>query len=96
MSEPSYRLRFPKPWKMNRSESNPSHLGIEQERSEQERLVYLSPTAVAQFRTVLTLVSQDFPTPSLQSRPRFYKKVTALFKHTEAVDMAFVLQEIEN
>ena len=86
MSEPSHRLRLPKLWKKNRPESNLSHLhGPELVRPEQECPVCPSFT---QFRIVLTLVSQHSPTPSLQSRPGFVKKVTSLFKHPEAVHLA--------
>jgi len=91
--EPSHRLRLPKPWKKNRSESR---LDAELEQSENGRLVCLSLAALALFRIVLTLVPQHFPTPSLQSPPAFFKKVTRLFKHPEAVYMAFALQEEVN
>jgi len=99
MSEPSHRVRLPKLWKQNRSEPNPSHPGPELVRSKQEHPVCLSPTALAQSRIVLTLVSQHFPTPSLQSRPGILKKVTSLFKRPEKVSYIptiFVLQDEGN
>jgi len=67
-----------------------SSLGGELEQSEHENPVCIVTIPPAQFRIVLTLLRQLSPTPSLQSPPGFFKKVTRLFKHPEAVYMAFV------
>jgi len=88
--EPSHRLRLSKLWKKNCSESNLSHLGPELVPSDQERPVCQSPTPPAQFRFVLTLVSQHSTTPSLQCPPRFFKKVASFFKRPEEVFLAHV------
>jgi len=90
MSEPSHRLRLSKLWKKNRLESNLSPLGPELVRSKQEHPVCLFPTDLAQFRIVLKLVSQRSPTPLLQSRPGFFKKLTSWFKPPKAVYLARV------
>ena len=82
MCEPSHRARLPKPWKKNHSESNLPHLGSE---LKQESSACLPPIALAQFRIILTLVSQRSPTPSLQSRPGFVKRVAGFFKRLEKV-----------
>jgi len=94
-SEPSHRGRryLPKIQKKNLLESSPSHLGAELVQSEQERPVFLPTIALAQFRIVLTLVSQHSPR---HSRPGFFKRVTSLFKRPEAVYMAFVSQDEVN
>ena len=65
MSEPSHRLHFLKPRK-NRSEP---HLGVEQERSEQERPVYPALTALAPFHrthTRLAALSDTFASIATQ------------------------------
>ena len=87
MSEAGPRLRLQKLWKKkNRSESNFSHLGQELEQSEQ---VCLSPPIMSSSESY-SLIPQHSPTPSLQPRPGFLKKVTGLFKHPEAVYLACV------
>ena len=90
MSEPSHRARLSKLRNRNRSESNLPHLGPE---LKQESSVCPSPTALAQFRIALILLSQHSPTPSLQSRPGFVKKVTGFFKRPEKVCAWLVLMK---
>ena len=68
MSEPSHRLHFLKPRK-NRSELNLPRLGVEQERSEQERPVYPALTALAPFHrthTRLAALSDTFASIATQ------------------------------
>ena len=83
MSEPSgHRVHLSKLWKKDSSESDLSHLGPELKR---ESPVCPPPTALAQFRIALTLVSQH---SLAQSRPGFVKKVTGFFKRPEKVYLA--------
>ena len=83
MSGPNHRLRLPKLWKKNRSESNSSHLGVEPERPWLKRPVYLCSIALSHLRIVLTLASHQSPTPEHQSRPGLCKKATSLFKRRQ-------------